>query len=283
MKSFVFVTLAFFTLSLPAARAAEPATDGSFKPTLYLIGDSTVKNGSKGLKGWGEVINQYFDPAKVTMVNEAIGGRSSRTFLTEGRWDKVMARLKPGDFVLMQFGHNDGANPRDPKGKGRGSVRGTGDETVEAPNAAGKTETVHSYGWYMRQYVEGAKGKGATPIVLSPIPRNDWKDGKVLRNDQSYGKWARETAAAEGVPFIDLNEICARRYEQLGQDKVKPMFPQEHTHTDEAGADLNAQCVIAGIKGLKDCPLAQDLSPKGHAIEASDAVVNAGEKTVEKK
>lgn len=253
-----------------AASAAAPAPNS--KPTLYLIGDSTVKNGTPGLKGWGEVIAPYFDLHEISIVNDAIGGRSSRTFLTEGRWDKVMAKLKPGDFVLMQFGHNDGANPKDPRGKGRGSIRGTGDETVEAPSAAGKMETVHSYGWYMRQYVEGAKSKGATPIVLSPIPRNDWKDGKVLRNDHSYGKWARETAEAGHVDFINLNEICARHYEQLGQAKVKAMFPREHTHTNAAGADLNAQCVIAGIKGLKNCPLARHLSAKAAPIAPADAV-----------
>src|SRR6476619_7401283 len=80
-------------------------------PTLYLIGDSTVHNGngdgSNGQWGWGEPLADYFDAAKIKVVNRARGGRSSRTFLTEGLWDTVMAALQPGDFVIMQFGHND--------------------------------------------------------------------------------------------------------------------------------------------------------------------------------
>jgi lysophospholipase L1-like esterase len=279
LHPFRLVALAAFCLSVATVtRAAEPAaSDHEDKPTLFLIGDSTVKNGSQGLKGWGEVIEPYFDTSKINIVNAAIGGRSSRSFLTEGRWDKVMSQLKPGDFVLMQFGHNDGGKLQlDPKvhGTGRASIHGTGDETQEVTDpTTGKKETVHTFGWYMKQYVEGAKSKGATPIVCSLIPRNDWKDGKVLRADQSYGKWAQEVAEQEHVPFINLNEIIGRRYDQLGQDKVKEFFPQEHTHTNAAGADLNAQCVVAGIKGLKDVPLKQYLSARGQAVKASDAVV----------
>src|ERR1700722_14131112 len=75
-------------------------------PTLYVVGDSTARN-NEPLRGWGSEIGAFFDPAKINVVNRAIGGRSSRTFMTEGRWDKVLAELKPGDFVLVQFGHND--------------------------------------------------------------------------------------------------------------------------------------------------------------------------------
>src|SRR5687768_5817171 len=151
------------------------------------------------------MIGSYLDPSKVTVVNAAIGGRSSRTFLTEGRWDRVMAELRPGDVVLVQFGHNDGGDPQlDPnkRGTGRGSLRGTGEQTREVTDpVTGKKETVHTYGWYLRQYVSGARSKGATAVICSPVPRNDWKGDKVLRADQGYGKDAREVAAAEGVPF----------------------------------------------------------------------------------
>ena len=224
-------------------------------PTLYIIGDSTVNNHTKGLLGWGDPIANDFDKTKITVVNRARGGRSSRTYQTEGLWDQVLAQIKPGDFVLMQFGHNDGGSP---KTSYRASLKGTGDETEDVVDPkTGKTETVHTYGWYMRKYVTDTKAKGATPIVLSPVPRDIWTpDNKVARNSNDYGKWAADIATSEKVPFIDLNDIVAKKYEMLGPDKVKAQyFPGDHTHTSPAGAEVNAASVVEGLKALKDCPL----------------------------
>ncbi len=234
-----------------------PGAATTNKPTLFLIGDSTVKNGTKGQVGWGTPIAKWFDASKVSVQNRALGGRSSRTFLTEGLWDKVLAEIEPGDVVLMQFGHNDGGGLKDPKG--RASIKGTGDETAEAPDAkTGRPVTVHSYGWYLRRYIADAKSKGATPVVLSPIPRNIWKDGKVARSANDYGKWAAESAKAAGVPFVDLNELVARRYEQLGEEKVKTEFfgATDHTHTTPAGAEVNAEIVAKAVAELKQLPVA---------------------------
>ena len=235
-------------------------------PTLWLIGDSTVNNGSGkgdgGLWGWGAPLAGHFDTTKIAVKNRARGGRSSRTFFTEGLWEKVAAELKAGDFVLMQFGHNDGGPLDGPKG--RASLKGNGEETQEVAVAGGeKKEVVHSYGWYLRKYITDAKAKGATPIVLSQIPRNMWNDEKVSRASGDYGKWAKEAAAAEGALFIDLNEIVARHYEEVGQEKVKTEFftEKDHTHTTAAGAKANAAAVAAGIKALPDCPLAEWLAP----------------------
>jgi lysophospholipase L1-like esterase len=262
MRLIIIVAAAVsFALSGSALVAqTRPTTDDDKRPTLFLVGDSTVKNGTRGQEGWGSQIGKYFDTTRINLTNSAIGGRSSRSFQTEGRWDKVLADLKPGDLLLIQFGHNDGSNPRnDPKN--RGSLRGGGEETVEVDNPAlpGGKETVHTFGWYMRKYAADAKAKGATPIICSLVPRNDWKDGKILRGSESYAKWAREAADAEHVPFIDLNDIAARRYEELGEATVKSFFPDEHTHTNVAGADVNAQCVVEGIVALKEVPLAQYL------------------------
>jgi len=227
-------------------------------PTLCIIGDSTVRNNTKGQLGWGDPIAGLFDKTKITVANRALGGRSSRTFISEGLWDKVLAGMRPGDFVLMQFGHNDGG-PLD-KMPARGSLRGSGDETKEIVNAkSGKQEVVHTYGWYMRKYVADAKAKGATPIVLSQIPRNMWKDGKVVRASGDYGKWAAEAAKAEGAAFVDLNEIVAKHYEKLGPDKVNGLFEGDHTHTNAAGAQINAAAVVEGLRELKDCPLSNYL------------------------
>lgn len=224
------------------------------KPVFYIIGDSTVKNGDgtgKGnLWGWGNFIADYFDTMKISVQNHAIGGRSSRTFITEGRWDKILATLKKGDYVIMQFGHNDGG-PLDDTARARGTIRGIGDESKEIYNPImKKKEVVYTYGYYMRKYIRDAKAKGAIPIVCSPIPRNEWKDGKVIRSKDSYGGWAEQIAKEEGAYFIDLNDLIATKYEEMGAEAVKPLFPGDHTHTDINGAKLNAQTVIDQLKKI---------------------------------
>lgn len=225
------------------------------KPVFYIIGDSTVRNGSGTGQnqqwGWGSFMTDHVDTAKVTVRNHAIGGRSSRTFINEGRWDTILNRLKKGDYVIMQFGHNDGG-PLDDTARARGTIKGIGDESKEIFNPkTSKQEVVHTYGWYMRKYIQDAKAKGAIPIVCSPIPRNDWKEGKVARSSESYAKWAREVAGQEGALFIDLNDLVAKKYEELGAETVKPFFPVDHTHTNIDGAKLNAQIVTDALKKLE--------------------------------
>ena len=231
-------------------------------PTLYIIGDSTVRNGTKGQVGWGDPIVQFFDTNRIRILNRAIGGRSSRTFLTEGRWDKIVNELKPGDFVIMQFGHNDGGSLDDPQ-RARGSLKGLGEATREIDNPITKKhETVHTYGWYMSKYVSDTKDKGAIPIVCSPVPRNIWKDGKVARASRDYGEWAAQVAKAGSAAFLDLNEIIARKYESLGEEKVNLLFGGDHTHTNAEGARLNASLVSEELRNLKNNPLAAFLLPE---------------------
>lgn len=235
--------------------------EGSFKPTIYVIGDSTVKNGkgdgAGGLWGWGEPLVQYFDTSKVNYENHALGGTSSRTFRTYGLWQPVADSLQPGDFILMQFGHNDAGAINDTF-RARGTIRGTGNDTEEIENLlTGKHEIVHSYGWYMRQYIREAKEKGAIPVVISPIPRNDWIEGKVPRTEESYGKWAREIAWQEEVLFIDLNERMASAMEDLGEHNVTDIlfYSRDHTHTTAEGAVLAASLIVQGITACDTCQL----------------------------
>jgi rhamnogalacturonan acetylesterase len=225
------------------------------KPVFYIIGDSTVRNGDGSGRnqqwGWGSFMTDHFDTSKISIRNHAIGGRSSRTFINEGRWDRIRIALKKGDFVIMQFGHNDGG-PLDDTARARGTIRGIGEETKDIFNPITKRqETVHTYGWYMRKYIRETKEKKAIPIVCSPIPRNDWKEGKVTRSTESYAKWARQVAEEEGAFFIDLNDLIAIRYEEMGAEKVKPFFPADHTHTNIDGAKLNAEIVINALKTIK--------------------------------
>lgn len=255
------------------ARLNLPVPKNPALPTLWLVGDSTVRNGrgdgANGQWGWGEPLVDYFDLSKINVVNRAIGGRSSRTYITEGHWQNTLNMLKPGDFMLIQFGHND-SGPLDDASRARGTLPGTGDDSREIENPILKRhETVHTYGWYLRQYIEEARAKGVTVIVCSLIPRKIWKDGHIVRSGaDSYGGWARSVAAQEHVGFIDLNEIIAREYDALGEQAVEPLFADPHTHTSLEGARLNAKAVITGLKLLHPDPLAKYFSPAAAAVPA---------------
>lgn len=225
------------------------------KPVLYIIGDSTVKNGSgkggDGLWGWGSFIGTFFDSTKIDVQNHAIGGRSSRTFITEGRWDNILKTLKKGDYVIMQFGHND-SSPLDDSARARGTIKGIGKEYKDTYNPIRKiNERVYSYGHYMRQYVNDVKAKGAEVIICSPIPRENFKEGKVVRGNNDYGLWAKQIAGETNVQFIDLNNLIADQYDKMGAELVKKFFPKDHTHPNFEGSQLNAKLVIKGIKELK--------------------------------
>ncbi len=240
-------------------------------PDLFLVGDSTVRNGDgtggNGQWGWGEPLADFFDLSKINVVNRALGGRSSRTYITEGHWAETLALVKPGDVILLQFGHND-AGPLDDTARARGTLPGVGDEIREIQNPIlHHPEVVHTYGWYMRQYVAEAIAHGAVPILCSPIPRKVWNEGRVVRNSANYGAWARQIAMEQRIGFIDLNEIIAGQYEQLGQAKVETLFADPQTHTTRAGAELNAAAVVAGLKGLPIDPLVGYFSQKAAAIQ----------------
>lgn len=232
------------------------------RPTVYLVGDSTVRNGSgeggDKLWGWGSFLLDQLDSSQISVVNKAIGGRSSRTFITEGRWKEVHDKLNPGDYVIIQFGHNDGGNINDDF-RARGSIKGNGEESEQIDNIlTGRREIVKSYGWYIRKYVADTKAKGATPIVCSLVARNRWDKDKIMRSTNDYTAWSKEAAEMEGAYFIDLNDLVASKYESLGQRYVTDsLFITDHTHTNKKGAIINAQIVAEAFKNLKDCDLSK--------------------------
>lgn len=232
---------------------ANPVINFPLRKKVFIIGDSTVAKGQSPIVGWGVELPAYMDTNRVEIVNKARGGRSSRSYRFEGLWDEVLAQMSKGDFLLIQFGHNDSGKIDEPKY--RGSLPGMGEETQEAHRDTAGIEVVHTYGWYMKQYISEAKAKGVTPIVVSMIPRNIWKDGKVERNADSYAGWAAKAAKAEGAFFINLNEVVAEEYEAMGSKIVKEFFPKDHTHTNESGARLNALILARQIKQMTDCPL----------------------------
>jgi rhamnogalacturonan acetylesterase len=262
MRAFLGVVVVLAALAAVAPAGDEPPPR---LPTLFIVGDSTVKNGTRGQQGWGDPIIALFDKGKIKVENHAIGGRSSRTFQTEGRWDKILTAAKPGDFVLIQMGHNDGG-PLDDAARARGTLRGTGEETREIDNPiTKKKEVVHTYGWYLRKYVSDAKEKKMTPILLSPVPhrpRRPVEKGAVEKSN--YVTWSEEVAKAEKVDFINLNKIVMGKYAGLAPDDIKAKYftSADDTHTSPAGAGLNAAAVVEGIRGLEGCKLKDYLLPE---------------------
>jgi hypothetical protein len=156
-----------------------------------------------------------------------------------------------------------------------------GEETTNIDNLlTQKPEVVHSFGWYERAIITEARAHGAIAMVCSLIPRNTWKNGRVVRAAANYGGWAGQVAAAEHAPFLDINDIIASKYDALGQTKVNDLFiAGAGPHTSLAGAKTNALCVVAALKGLKDNPMATYLSTEAAGITPAEGDTSASDKT----
>lgn len=222
------------------------------RPVVFLTGDSTVKNEDKkkdGMWGWGSQAYTVFDSTKCTVVNCAKAGRSTRTYLNEGRWDEVYNSIRPGDYVLIQFGHNDIGDID--KNKERGTIA-TADDTCHVYKLAsnGQYKVIYSFGWYLKKFIGDVKEKGGIPVLVSLTPRNEWPGGKVERRNDSYGKWYRDVVEATGVDFIDLHNITADALDKMGRKKAAKMFCHDHTHSSLKGALLNAKGIAEGIRRM---------------------------------
>lgn len=255
----------------PGAKYYPPIPPDNALPNLWIIGDSTVRNGSvgdngpNGQWGWGAPIVAYFDPSRINVINRALGGTSSRSFYT-GNWPQMVNLIEPGDFVILQFGANDNGGAA-----GKGALSGIGENTE-----LNGSEVVHSFGWYLRQYVTETQALGGSVIICSLTPRKGWAvDGYFTRSNTSHAAWAAQVAQLAGVPFVDLYEQIARQYEAAGQAQVDLYYvpsPTEHLHTGWEGAVVNAECVISGLNALQPNPLAAYRSARGQAVTAVDTL-----------
>ena len=223
------------------------------KPVLFIIGDSTVKNedsDDNSIWGWGSVIDEWLDCNSIVIENHAVPGRSARSFREEGLWGRVQSALCPGDYVMIQFGHND-ASPVN-TGRCRGSLPGTGNDSESVTVAKnGRQIDVKSYGAYLREYIADVLAAGATPIIVSPMPRNKWKDGQAVGTEDTYAAWAREIAEEQGVVFIDLDAMGRKSFNEIGEENIDPYFKGDKTHFSLKGARLNASNVAQGIANSK--------------------------------
>ena len=201
MKSTLALLLAGLTVLLTAA--FRPAADS--KTQIFLVGDSTMSDKpdlSKPERGWGMEFGQYFDSG-VVIRNTAVNGRSTKSFLREGRWAKVLEGLKPGDWVFIQFGHNDS--------KVEDSVRSAPAQTL--------------YRQLLTKFVQEAKAKGANPVLLTPVGRRYFDDNGKRKDDHGeYPGVVREVAKAQKVPLIDLHEKSWAMYSALGETGTRPLF-----------------------------------------------------------
>lgn len=245
------------------------------KPVVWITGDSTVKNKDKDkddMWGWGAVAYDVFDKNKCTVMNVAQAGRSCRSYLAEGRWDRVYNSLQPGDFVLIEFGHNDIGEIDKPKF--RGSIASAKDTChvykmtdkaaqangnvvdktlqVQAGIRPGDYEVVYSFGWYLKKFIDDVREKGATPILVSLTPRNEWPGGKIERRNDSYGRWYREVVDETDVEFVDLHNITADFLDKKcgSKEKANKYFKHDHTHTSLLGAKTNAKSVAQGLRAI---------------------------------
>ena len=251
-------TLALLLVGLAAflTVAFRPAADPKIQ--IFLVGDSTMADKpdlTKPERGWGMEFGQYFDGG-VVIRNTAVNGRSTKSFLREGRWGKVLEALKPGDWVLIQFGHNDAK---------------VEDSTRSAP-----AQTL--YRQLLTKFVQEAKAKGANPVLLTPVGRRYFDDNGKRKDDHGeYPGVVREVAKAQKVPLIDLHEKSWALYSQLGEAGTRPLFwsyqngyyqenpvppaKNDNTHFSEYGATRVAQIVAQDVA-------AQHLALAGHLSRA---------------
>lgn len=238
------------------------------KPVVFLCGDSTGKNEDKnpnGMWGWGSQGYTVFDSTKCVFQNQARAGRSTRTYIDEGLWEVVYNSLQPGDYVLIQFGHNDIGGIKD--GKERGVIATADDSShVYRLESTGQFKVIYSYGWYLKKMIRDAQEKGAIPILLSLTPRNEWHEGNghprgfvypvkekkgkmyIERRNETYGTWCRQVAKETGAEFVDVHNITADALDKKGPKKAASFFNHDHTHTSLKGARLNAQSVANGLR-----------------------------------
>ncbi len=213
------------------------------KITVYLIGDSTVAD--KEVKaypetGWGMPFHYFFDSG-VTVDNRAKNGRSTRTFLEEGRWKPVVEHLQKGDYVLVQFGHNDEVKTK---------------KSYTTPD---------QFTANLVKYVTETRDKGAHPVLITPVARRRFdSNGRVVETHAFYAGLVRDVARKYHVPLIDLDKTSQALLQKFGPEDSKylfnhlapgenPHYPdgrQDNTHFSELGARKMAELVLDGIKEL---------------------------------
>ncbi len=228
-------------------------TEGEKKITVFMIGDSTMANksitGGKPERGWGHVLGGFFTE-DIIVDNHAVNGRSSKSFIDEGRWDKVLSRIKPGDYVVIQFGHND-----------------------EKPKADRHTDPGTTFDANLERFVNESRERGATPILMNAIVRRNFlapcdQPGHIVASDNqvegdtlydthgAYLDSPRNVAKKLNVPFVDANKITHELVQGLGREESKKLYMWVEPNTvpavpkgsvDNTHLNIYGARVVAGL------------------------------------
>ncbi len=236
-------------LSLPAAAAPI---------TIFIAGDSTAANKQADKRpetGWGEALQQYFDPAQVKIDNRAKNGRSTKSFIAEGSWDRLLQDVKAGDFVLIQFGHND-----------------------ESKDKAERYTPPDDFKANLQRMVRDVRAQQATPVLLTPVSRRKFDaTGAVVDTHGVYPGLVRTVATEENAPLIDMHEKTAAILTEYGDEKSRQLFLQlkagenpnypngieDNTHFSPLGAELVAKAAVAAFRAAQ-LGFARYLKDAGH-------------------
>ncbi len=217
------------------------------KRKVFTIGDSTMANKtSKTERGWGMLFPDFVNADSVVVTNAAMDGRSTLSFINEGRWTTVVNQLEKGDIVMMQFGHND-----------------------EKTDNSLHTDPQTTYKANLKRFITEARAKGAEAVLLTPIVRRIFgSDGNIYDEHTAYAEAVRELATELDVPLIDMN-VYSNQYENIagivGSRKLHEYFPGteiDNTHLCELGAYITARCVAEEIAKNKNIAIALNKSPK---------------------
>lgn len=241
---------------------AQEDREAAETPTAYITGDSTVQTYADAYApqaGWGQMLGRYLDDG-VVVANHAIGGRSSKNFISQGRLDTVLREIRPGDTLYVQFGHND-------------NTYGV-DDRYAAPA---------DYRNYLRTYVEGARQRGATPILVTPVSRRDFDPatGEFNVSFPEYVEQATALAEETGTPLVDLSASSREYLDEIGPEEAKSVFlwvpagiypnrpdgTQDDTHFQEYGAIQMARLVAEDTAAL-DVSLAEHVVDVEPPVEA---------------
>ncbi|RDW85145.1 carbohydrate esterase family 12 protein [Coleophoma cylindrospora] len=232
-----------FTQILVAATAL--ATQVCATPTLYLAGDSTMAlgGGGTGTQGFGEYLKYSF--SGINVVNKAVAGRSARSYWNEGKFAALADLVVAGDYVLFEFGHNDGGS-LSTTDNNRTDCYGAGSETCISPVTG---ETVYTYVFYLLQAGRLMTAKGAHVVVASPTPDNPWESGTFSYSSPRFTGYGQTVVTSLGslAAFVDHGTYVANRFQSLGATAVDAFYPNDHTHTSPAGANVVAGAFMKGL------------------------------------
>jgi lysophospholipase L1-like esterase len=227
--------------------AAGPWFDGNAPPltanvTIHIAGDSTAAifppTDPTHRVGWGAVFQQFF-AAGVTVDDAALSGRSSKSFIDEGAWAKLKAKIQPGDYVFIEFGHND-------------------EKVGDAPRYTNPATTFRDY---LKVYVGDTLGAGGVPVLLTPISRREFSGSMISPSHGAYPAAVIAVGQETGAPVIDMTEKTRVWLEGLGPTASIPFFAQsDNTHLSAMGAPEVGKLVVAGIRELQ-LPLVARLNP----------------------